>query len=163
MKSICCVSRNFSFYVPLMILLYCPCCAVGAQVSENTPKILAGGQDTVKMMNKNLEDGNAEAGPTIFGEKFCDVNVKDGAVQIIIQIENKQYYFDMSTTIFREIGLTAASNKDIAAQVYDKESNTIHFITKKGIVSLTLDLTEIKKQKKLVQRLRTIGLMPFSL
>jgi hypothetical protein len=35
MKIACCVLRDFRFYVPLMILLYCPYCKAGAQVVEN--------------------------------------------------------------------------------------------------------------------------------
>jgi hypothetical protein len=44
-----------------------------------------------------------------------------------------------------------------------KEGSTIHFITRKGIVSLILDLNEIKKVKKVDTKVRTILLVPFSL
>jgi hypothetical protein len=35
MKSICCVLQEFRFYIPVMILLNYPCCAVSAQVEED--------------------------------------------------------------------------------------------------------------------------------
>jgi hypothetical protein len=118
MKVICSALKNFPFFIPFMILLYCPCCAAGAQVVETNRRVRADEQDTLPAMNKKLADGKAVVVPMIFGEKFCDVNEKDGVVQIIIQLENKQYDFDISSSIFRDIGLLGASDKDIAAKVF---------------------------------------------
>jgi len=85
--------------------------------------------------------------PRAYGEKFCEANVKDDTVKIKIRIDNIVHYFDVQTSLFGKIGLPNASNKDIAAVAYDRAHNKVHFITRKGILSLTLDMNEIRNAK----------------
>ena len=87
--------------------------------------------------------------PKVYGEKFCDVNVENDSVRIKVRIDDIVHYYDLGTVLFAKMGLPEASNKDIAAIAQDKTNSTIHFITRKGILSLTVDMTEIKNAKKI--------------
>lgn len=94
---------------------------------------------------KNPEPKLSPPSPKIYGEKFCEANVNNNVVRITMTIDHKTITFETMQAIFDEIGLPNASEKDIAAKVYEKTSNKIHFITRKGIVTLTLDMESIKK------------------
>jgi|GEM_PF-2898689 len=102
--------------------------------------------DAMKMKSaKKVEPGLGPPSPKIYGETFCEANVNNNVVRITIVIDHKTITFETMLAIFDEIGLPNASERDIAAKVYEKASNKIHFITRKGIVSLTLDMESIKK------------------
>jgi hypothetical protein len=84
-----------------------------------------------------------------FGDKFCETTVEKDVIKIRITIGNNTLSYELPGPIFENIGLPNANEKDIAIKCYDKAHGTIHFITEKGTLSLTLDLQALKKVKSI--------------